>query len=150
MSIDGVRTIPLARIVDERGSVLHMLRADAAHFESFGEIYFSEVKSGAVKAWHLHSRMTLNLAVPAGSVRLVLYDERPGSPSRGSLEEFVLGPESYQLVIVPPGVWSGFQGLGSGPALVVNCASIPHDESEVTRLPPEAPAIPYRWPAVEG
>ena len=64
--IDGVKIVPLRQIPDERGKVMHMLRADAEHFSGFGEIYFSMVYPGAVKAWHLHRRMTLNYAVPIG------------------------------------------------------------------------------------
>jgi len=66
--IDGVRVLPLRQIPDERGKVMHMLRADDPHFEKFGEIYFSTVYSGVVKGWHLHERMTINYAVPFGSI----------------------------------------------------------------------------------
>ena len=45
---------------------MHMLRCDAPHFERFGEIYFSGVNPGAIKAWHIHREMTLNYAVPVG------------------------------------------------------------------------------------
>jgi dTDP-4-dehydrorhamnose 3,5-epimerase-like enzyme len=41
-----------------RGSVMHMLRADAEHFQGFGEIYFSTVNPGAIKGWHIHREMT--------------------------------------------------------------------------------------------
>ena len=41
--IDGVRLTPLRIIGDERGSVMHMLRATDAHFAGFGEVYFSTV-----------------------------------------------------------------------------------------------------------
>ena len=51
--IEGVRITPLRQIPDERGTVMHMLRADAPHFEGFGEIYFSWVYPGAIKAWHV-------------------------------------------------------------------------------------------------
>ena len=81
--IDGVRVTPLRRIPDERGAVLHMLREDDEHFERFGEIYFSTVYPGVVKGWHLHREMTLNYAVPMGMVKLVCYDDREGSPTRG-------------------------------------------------------------------
>src|SRR5205823_2429927 len=81
--IDGVRVIPLRQIPDERGKVMHMLRADDPHFERFGEIYFSTVYAGVVKGWHLHERMTINYAVPFGSIKLVLFDDRAGSSTRG-------------------------------------------------------------------
>ena len=52
--IDGVIITPLKRIGDERGMVLHMLRRDWAIFEDFGEVYFSTVKFGVIKAWKRH------------------------------------------------------------------------------------------------
>ena len=65
-SIHDVRINALARIPDDRGAILHMLREDHEVFERFGEIYFSLVYPGVVKGWHIHKRMTLNYAVPVG------------------------------------------------------------------------------------
>ena len=81
--IDGVLVHPLQKTSDERGKIMHMLRADDPHFIGFGEIYFSVVYPGVVKGWHLHQKMTLNYAVVTGMIKLVLYDERPESPTRG-------------------------------------------------------------------
>jgi len=143
--IDGVVVSPLARIADERGTILHMLRADAPHFLGFGEIYFSTVYPGAIKGWHIHHTMTLNYAVPVGRIKLVLYDDRPAAPSRGVLEEHFLGEDNYVLITVPPMVWNGFKGIGTSTAVVANCASIPHDPSEIERRDPFDPSIPYDW-----
>lgn len=148
--IDGVQVIPLRQILDERGKVMHMLRADAPHFRAFGEIYFSAVHPGAVKAWHIHKRMVLNYAVPVGKIKFVLYDDRPDSPTRGEVQQLFLGPENYNLVVVPPLVWNGFKGVGTETALVANCASIPHDPTEIDRLDPVNNTIPYDWEIKHG
>lgn len=148
--IDGVQIVPLRQIVDERGKVMHMLRADAPHFQGFGEIYFSVVNSGAIKAWHIHKTMTLNYAVPVGQIKFVLFDDRVTSATRGKIQEIFLGPDCYNLVIVPPLVWNGFKGLGTGPALVANCATIPHDPTEIDRKTPFDPSIPYDWSIRHG
>ena len=143
--IDGVRITPLRRIRDERGAILHMLRSDDEHFEAFGEIYFSMVLPGVVKGWHLHKRMTLNYAVPVGTITLVLYDDREGSPSHGEVMELLLGGDDYALVTIPPLVWNGFRGEGTEPSFVANCATIPHDPDEIVRLEPDSADIPYQW-----
>jgi dTDP-4-dehydrorhamnose 3,5-epimerase len=143
--IEGVQVTPLRQIADERGAILHMLRSDAPHFEQFGEIYFSLVYPGVIKGWHIHDRMTLNYAVPVGTIKLVLYDDREKSGTRGELMEIVTGERSYQLVTVPPRVWNGFKGVGTAPALVANCATIPHDPEEIHRLDPFDSSIPYDW-----
>lgn len=143
--IEGVVVTPLRQIADERGKVMHMLRSDAAHFKAFGEIYFSCVYPNAVKAWHIHKRMTLNYAVPHGNIKFVLYDDRAGSATRGQVQEIFLGPDNYCLVTVPPLVWNGFKGIGMETAVVANCASIPHDPDEIDRCDPLDGSIPYDW-----
>jgi dTDP-4-dehydrorhamnose 3,5-epimerase len=148
--IKGVAVHPLRRIPDERGMVMHMLRADAPHFEGFGEIYFSTVYPNVVKGWHLHRRMTLNYAVVAGMIKLVLYDDRDDSPTRSEVMELYVGEQNYVLVTVPPLVWNGFKGVGTAPAIVANCATVPHDPTEIERLDPWSPRIPYSWDLRHG
>lgn len=143
--IDGVRIHPLVQIPDERGKIMRMLRRDEPHFEQFGEIYFSVVYPEVVKGWHRHARMTLNYAVVSGTIQLVLYDDRDGSPTRRELMELFLGGTNYALVKIPPGVWNGFKGLGVQPAIVANCATEPHDPQEISRLDPASGTIPYDW-----
>ena len=148
--IEGVLVTPLRQILDERGKVMKMLSRDDAAFRDFGEIYFSGVYPGVVKGWHLHKQMVLNYAVPQGRIKLVLYDGRDGSRTRGEVQEVFLGPDNYQLVTVPPMVWNGFKGLGNEMALVANCASIPHDPQEISRCDPFDPSIPYDWAVKHG
>ena len=109
--IDGVRIVPLRQIVDERGKIMHMLKATDPHFISFGEIYFSTAWPGTVKAWHIHQTMTVNNAVISGRAKLVLYDMREGSPTKGELQEIYLGEDNYVLVQIPPGHRQRLQGL---------------------------------------
>ena len=143
--IDGVQVVPLRRIPDERGTVMQMLRATDPHFTQFGEIYFSTVYRGVVKGWHRHKEMTLNYACVFGRIKLVLYDERAASPSKGEILEVFLGPDDYALVVIPPGIWNGFKGMSDPFAMVANCATHPHDPSRSDRLDPFANHIPYHW-----
>ena len=143
--IDGILVRPLRQIPDERGKIMHMLRCDDPHFERFGEIYFSVVYPGVIKGWHLHKEMTLNYTVVSGMIKLVLYDDRPDSPTRGELQEIFIGDSNYVLVRIPPGVWNGFKGIGVVPAVVANCATLPHDPDEIVRMDPFDNHIPYDW-----
>jgi dTDP-4-dehydrorhamnose 3,5-epimerase len=143
--IDGVEVHPLSQIQDERGKIMHMLRNDLPYFRGFGEIYFSCVYPGVIKGWHIHSRMYLNYAVVHGAIKFVLYDDRPGSGTKGEIQEIFMSPENYCLVTVPPNVWNGFKGIGTDQAIVANCASIPHDPGEISRRDPFDPSIPYDW-----
>jgi dTDP-4-dehydrorhamnose 3,5-epimerase len=143
--IQGVEVVPLRRIPDERGTIFHMLRATDPHFQKFGEIYFSTVYNGIVKGWHRHRGMTLNYACVHGRIKLVLYDDRAGSPTRGEIQEVFLGPDAYALVVIPPEVWNGFKGMSDPYAIVANCCTEPHDPARSSRLDPFKNTIPYDW-----
>ena len=143
--IDGVIVTPLRQIIDERGKVMHMLSERSPTFIRFGEIYFSCTNPGAIKAWHMHKKMTLNYAVLDGEIKFVLFDDRPGSKTRGCIEEFFLSSENYCLVTVPPLIWNGFKGIGIKRSIVANCATLPHDPAETERRDPFDPRIPYDW-----
>jgi dTDP-4-dehydrorhamnose 3,5-epimerase len=143
--IEGVIVTPLRQIFDERGKVMHMLREDSPAFSRFGEVYFSCVHPGAIKAWHLHKRMTLNYAVIFGQIKFVLFDDRENSATRGQVQEFILSPENYCLVTVPPMLWNGFKGIGDKTAIVANCATLPHDPNEIERRAAFDDKIPYEW-----
>lgn len=143
--IDGVIVKQLTRIPDERGCISHMLRSDDPLFENFGEIYFSHIYPGVIKGWHLHEKMILNYAVIEGMIKLVLYDNRPNSKTKGNLMELFIGYQNYYLVKIPPNIWNGFKGIGVTPSIVANCASIPHDPMEIRRMNPVNDIIPYDW-----
>jgi dTDP-4-dehydrorhamnose 3,5-epimerase len=139
----------LHKIPDERGAIYHMLRNDDEGFSRFGEIYFSLVYPNIVKGWHLHKKMTLNYAVIHGMIKLVLFDSRKTSPTKGELMEIFIGEENYSLVTIPPLVWNGFKGIGTETAIVANCTDIPHHPEEIERLDPiHNDVIPYDWETV--
>jgi len=143
--IDGVKVIPLRRIPDERGTVYHMLSSTDPHFVQFGEIYFSTVYPGVVKGWHLHRDMTLNYACIFGRIKLVLYDERRSSSTKGTLIEIFLGQDNYSLIVIPSHVWNGFKGMSEPYAIMANCCTHPHDPTRSTRVDPLNNKIPYDW-----
>ena len=143
--IEGVQVVPLKRIPDERGTIYQMLRATDPHFIQFGEIYFSSVYKDVIKGWHRHREMTLNYACVHGRIKLVLYDEREGSATKGHLNEIFLGPDNHSLVVIPPEVWNGFKGLQAPFSLVANCCTHPHDPARSSRLDPFENQIPYDW-----
>jgi dTDP-4-dehydrorhamnose 3,5-epimerase len=143
--IHGVIVVPLRQIVDERGKIMHMLKATDPHFLGFGEIYFSCAWPGTVKAWHVHKTMTVNNAVISGRAKLVLYDLREDSPTHGALQEVFLGEDNYVLVQIPPGIANGYKAYGDKMVVLANAATIPHDPEEMERIDPFDNGIPYDW-----
>ena len=143
--IDGVVIEKLKIFADERGKVMHMLRCDSPLFIKFGEIYFSVVYSGAIKAWKKHNTMTQSFAVPIGKIKLVMYDGRDGSPTKGRVDEVKIGEDNYVLIRIPPKVWYGFQAISDVSALIANCADTPYSPNEAESKLFSDTAIPYTW-----
>ena len=123
------------------GSVMHAMKASSAGYSGFGEAYFSQVDQGAIKAWKRHKRMTLNLVVPVGEIRFVLFDDR--EVSNIQFQEVIISKDNYCRLTVPPMVWMGFQGLSDSSAMLLNIADIEHNPDEVDRK--EMGEINYNW-----
>ena len=143
--IDGVKIIPKKQIIDERGKIMHMIRNDDDNFTKFGEVYFSYSHPNTVKAWHLHKRMTVNYVCVVGKIKLVLFDDRINSKTKGVLQEIFLTTENYSLVSVPPGIWNGFKSVENKFSIIANCSDIPHDPDEMQRKSFDDPYFNYSW-----
>jgi dTDP-4-dehydrorhamnose 3,5-epimerase len=148
--IEGVKVLPLRQIVDERGKIMHMLKRTDPHFIEFGEIYFSCAWPGTIKAWHIHQTMTVNNAVIAGNAKLVMYDCREDSATKGEFQEVFLGEHNYVLVQIPPGIANGYKAYGDRMVILANCGTEPHDPKELVRLDPFTKEIPYDWSLKHG
>ncbi len=141
--IEGLTLTPL-KIVDlAGGNVMHAVKKSSDGFCGFGEAYFSMIKSGTIKGWKRHNQMTLNLVVPVGEIRFVIYDDREQSTSFGCFEEVVLSIENYQRLTIVPGLWVAFQGMDESTSIVLNIADMEHKQDEVEREYLEF--IEYDW-----
>ena len=139
VSLKEISVTPLKRISVPGGDVMHGIKRTDPGYLGFGEVYFSWVEAGVVKAWKCHRRMSLNLVAPLGCIRFVFYQE-------GSVPAFrveVIGEDRYARLTVPPGIWFGFQGKSLGRSLLMNVADLPHDPEEVLRKSVEE--IQYNW-----
>ncbi len=143
--IEGVKIVQLKQISDERGKIMHMLKCNDPYFEQFGEVYFSVAYPGVIKGWHLHTKQTQFYAVIQGMIKLVLFDERNDSKTKGKLMELFTGEDNYQLIHIPFGVVNGYKTIGVKPAIVANCATIPHEPNEMLRYDPFKSHIKYDW-----
>ena len=141
MTLAAILLTPLSRVPTAGGDVLHAMKQSDAGYGGFGEAYFSWVSAGAVKAWKRHMRMTMNVIVPVGQARFVFRSVNAGGCNEFRVEE--IGVDCYARITVPPGIWFGFQGLGTPQSLVLNIASIPHDPNEVERL--ALSEVKYAW-----
>jgi dTDP-4-dehydrorhamnose 3,5-epimerase len=141
--IDGIKISPLKQIAVPGGNVFHAMKNSDKGYNGFGEAYFSNIEPKAIKAWKRHKEMTLNLIVPVGTIRFVIYDDRKTSTSFDCFNEVTLSQENYHRLTVPPMVWMGFQCVGNVAAMVLNIASIPHRINEVDKK--EIKDILFNW-----
>ncbi len=141
MKLDDILVTPLRRIETVGGDVLHAMKQSDAGYAGFGEAYFSWVSVGAIKAWKRHIQMTMNVVVPVGQVNCVFCCVNTDGDEEFRVEQIGVG--RYARITVPPGIWFGFQGLHASQSLVLNIASIPHDQNEVERL--ALTEINYEW-----
>lgn len=134
INIQGVELHPLKHIIVPKGDIFHALKSTDKGYAGFGEAYFSQIESGAVKGWKRHNRMTLNIIVPVGKIRFVVYDDREGSATNGKFQEVILSSESnYQRLTLAPGLWMAFQGMDKGISMLMDIIPEPHDPSEADR-----------------
>jgi len=132
--IEGVKLYSLKHIVVPKGDVYHALKSTDEGYVGFGEAYFSQIEAGAVKGWKRHNQMTLNIIVPIGAIKFVIYDDREGSATYGKFEEVVLSAvDNYQRLLVFPGLWMAFQGVGEGVSMLMDIIPEPHDPQEASR-----------------
>ncbi len=147
MAIDGVNLKQLRVVPDERGRLMEILRCDDPIFKQFGQVYLTTVYPGVVKAWHYHRKQDDYIACVGGMLKLVLYDDREGSGTRGELMEFFIGEHNPLLVQVPAGVYHGFKAVGTEETLVINCPTEPYnrEDPDELRLDAHTKEIPYDW-----
>jgi dTDP-4-dehydrorhamnose 3,5-epimerase len=146
-AIDGVRIVRLKRVVNARGHLTEVQRKDDEHYVGFGQAYVTCTLPGVTKAWYRHHQQIDQIALISGAATVVLFDDRPDSPSAGQTVQCALSDESPALVQIPPGVWHGFRAGGPAPLYLLHLNSIAQDagDPDEDRLPPDSTAIPYVW-----
>ncbi|MEE8112685.1 MAG: dTDP-4-dehydrorhamnose 3,5-epimerase family protein [Acidobacteriota bacterium] len=145
--IQGVKIKKLKVIPDERGRLMEMLRADDELFVKFGQVYLTAAYPGVVKGWHYHKKQYDNFVCVRGMMKVVLYDSREDSPTKGEVNEFFLGEQNPILVQIPPYVFHGFKCVSDHEAIIINTPSEPYhyDDPDEFRVPAHDPSIPYDW-----
>jgi dTDP-4-dehydrorhamnose 3,5-epimerase len=140
--LSGVLLTPLKKFPLERGDVLRGLKNNENSFEGFGEAYFTFINYNRIKAWKKHRKATLNLMVPIGEIKFVIFDDREASPTYENFFTVTLSNNNYQRLTIPPMLWMGFKGVGKK-NLLLDIMNIRHDLDDEDRGTVES--IPYSW-----
>jgi dTDP-4-dehydrorhamnose 3,5-epimerase len=150
--IYGVRTKALRVIPDERGRVMEILRADDALFLKFGQVYMTTTYPQVVKAWHYHKIQTDHITVVSGMIKLVVYDPRENSPTKGEINEFFIGVHNPMLVQIPKEIYHGWKCISEEEAVIINVPTevYTYNAPDEYRLLPHGTDIPYDWSRKDG
>jgi dTDP-4-dehydrorhamnose 3,5-epimerase len=150
--IDGVITKSLKVIPDERGRLMEILRNDDDMFVAFGQVYMTTTYPQVVKAWHYHKRQDDFIVCLRGMLKLVLYDDRESSLTRGQVDQFFVGEHNPILVRVPRMVYHGWKCVSTYEAIVVNVPTEPYNprDPDEFRIDPHVNNIPYIWERKDG
>lgn len=150
--IEGVKTKSVKVISDERGRLGEILRSDSELFQKFGQVYYTTAYPGVVKAWHYHKIQTDHFFCLKGMTKLVLYDPRDNSPTKGLINEFFLGDHNPLLVVIPNLVYHGFKAVSEEESIMINIPTelYNYDKPDEYRLDPHSGEIPYDWARKDG
>ena len=136
----------LKQIHDDRGAVFHVIKSSEKQFNKFGEAYFSKINNNVIKGWKFHKEMKQNFCVPFGKLKLVLFDNRENSKSKGLINEIILDDsKNYKRVTIPKNIWYSFKCLNKSYCLLLNISNIEHDPFESKTLDINSTKIPYSW-----
>lgn len=144
--IEGVVVRELKKNVDDRGYLMEVLRSDWSDlFKRFGQAYVSLNYPGVIRAWHYHKRQWDVLVCLSGAIKVPLYDAREDSRTKGAIDEHVIGDDRPAAILIPPGVYHGYQTVSPTSSLLLNLPSELYDGSDEFRVPHDAPDVPYSW-----
>jgi len=135
--MDGVILTPMKQIHHPKGNVFHAMKKSDLGYNGFGEAYFSTIHKGDIKGWKKHTEMTLNLLVPFGEIKFVIYNQKT--------KDFLtvnLSTNNYQRLTIGPGCWLAFQGMSEF-NILLNLANIEHDSNEAFNI--DINEIKYDW-----
>ena len=152
--IEGVKVKQLKAIPDDRGRLFEILRNDEREiFQKFGQAYMTTTYPGVVKAWHYHKLQEDYFTCMVGMIKLVIYDNRPESPTYRQINEFHIGEHNLQLVVVPRLTYHGWKCVSDKEAMILNLVTEPYNyaQPDEFRLDPhQNDVIPYSWARKDG
>ena len=136
-------------IVTRNGLTNEVYRNDCGIGASaLAQVLYVSLRPGAISAWHMHRAQTDHIFCVLGAVKLVIFDDRADSPSRGVVEVRLLSPARAQLVVIPPGLWHGLANLDCArDAAFINGFDrvYAHADPDEYRLPSDSAQIPYSF-----
>ena len=132
---------------DDRGYFREVVREDDNLLRHFGQSSITKTYPGVIKAFHWHHNQDDLWYVVDGMARVVLYDRRPGSPTRGVTQVVYAGEDNPVVILIPIGVAHGYQVLGNKPVVLFYHVTKTYDpkQPDEQRIPFDDPQIGFDW-----
>ena len=153
LRLEGVRYRLARPVSHHHGHLTEAFRADWGLTDApVVQVTLTTTFPGRIRGWGIHRFTIDRLFAATGSLCIVCYDGRHGSPTFGCVNEFMLGERNQGLVVIPPGIYHGWKNIGADEATIVSMPSelYDHDGPDRWELPWDSDAarrmIPYRWP----
>lgn len=146
--IDGVQLHEMANIVTRNGITTEVVRPDwEVGRLSIAHMIHVTLRAHAISAWHCHHLQTDRIFVTDGALRVVLFDDRETSPTKGRLDVLHLSRMRPTTLLIPPFVWHGIQNLEHQTSGFINFfdRAYNYENPDEWRLPEDTDAIPYRF-----
>ena len=146
--IEGVKIVPAVTHPDERGTLCEISSlALKAHPAPIVYVYQFTIRPGKVKGWHIHHLHDDRIFISQGTVKVVLYDNRPGSPTYQMINEIYRADYHRTLMVIPAYVFHAHHNVGQTEALFISMPTriYNHESPDVYRLPLDNNTIPYRF-----
>lgn len=138
---------------DERGTLCEIY-SRSWNFDNVPLVhaYLVTVRPGKVKGWAIHDVQIDRYFFVSGVLKLVLYDPRDGSPTKGMINELCFSELNRGLVSVPPGIFHAVENVGQIDGLMFNIPSQPYNYEAPDKrlLPLENDVIPYSFALKRG
>jgi len=146
--IEGVKIIRAVTHPDERGTLCEISSlALKAHPAPIVYVYQFTIRPGKVKGWHIHHLHDDRIFISQGTVKVVLYDNRPESPTYRVINEIYRTEHHRTLMVIPAYVFHAHHNVGQTEALFISMPTriYNHESPDVYRLPLNNNTIPYRF-----
>jgi dTDP-4-dehydrorhamnose 3,5-epimerase len=146
--IDGVRIQYAVTQTDDRGTLCEILDPTrSVHPAPLVYVYQFTIRPGKVKGWHAHRLHDDRIFISHGTIKVVLYDSRPESPTFRMVNEIYRFEHQRSLMVIPAHVFHAHQNISISDALLVSMPTraYNHEDPDVYRLPLDTDRIPYRF-----
>lgn len=151
--IEDVIVRPAYVNMDERGTLTEMYNPSwGLHADPLVYVYKVTVRPGVIKGWVEHHKQWDRLFFSWGVFKIVLFDNRPKSPTYKLVNEIFLGESKPGLVIFPPFIYHAVQNIGEHEATFINMPTRAYDHADPDkyRLSLDTKHIGYKFNLVRN